>query len=116
MTPEEVSALSEKQLNAACAQYIMGWRVGEDGYTHADGDWTWRDDWNPATYLLDSAMCTDKERADGWYFAIHLYPDKCMILGYRNMHRSISEFQVEHARRDRAEAEAALVASGKEKA
>jgi hypothetical protein len=127
MTPEEVRAFTDAQLSFELALRVMSWEYVE----HPGGVkfWQWPAgsrledaagvrnicNWSPPTSLLDAALCTDKMRAIGWHFVINLYADKCVILAYRNMYKSVEDFSVEHERRDRAEAEASLLAVLKEK-
>jgi hypothetical protein len=123
MTPAEVAGLTDAELNKACAENVMGWHLEKDGtsdrgYSYFDKDGVMQDDlayWKPATSIENAAACTDKKRSDGWHFVINLYRDRCVIMGYRSMHKSVKDFIVEHERRERAEAEASLIAKLKEK-
>ena len=118
MTPEQIAALTDTELNQACAERVMGWRIGEAGYKHADGDWTWKYDWAPATFLSDAGMCLNAVVARGKFrFAVELYPDGVLVYLIQTHLRYgfwATAHVVENRRRPRAEAEGSLIAVTRE--
>lgn len=74
LSPDQISLLADAELNKACAERVMGWRlidmISVDPYyvDNATGRVCKRRaaNWSPATSLADAARCTEAMLAKGF--------------------------------------------------
>jgi hypothetical protein len=135
--PAAVAALSDEELNKACAERVMEWEYIAQGcgwYARKGDGYAYQcAAFSPATSLADAAMCTEAMIEAGWTIEITLYKKiGCSCTIWRFSERSLKGLDLETAemfdtrekQQDRyavraateplARAEAALLACGKE--
>jgi hypothetical protein len=115
MTPETVAALTDAELNKACAEKIMEWEYIAQGcgwYTRKGDGYAYQCAvFSPATSLADAAMCTEAMLAKGVHFTIKLLPGMAEVTVWWD---GYPRFMIQHVSEPRARAEAALLACAKE--
>jgi hypothetical protein len=124
LTPAAVAALSDEELNKACAERVMGWEYIAQGcgwYARKGDGYAYQcAAFSPATSLADAAMCTEAMLAKG--FGLLLTSPGATYRGditsawnvvlYRR--QDVARVEVFAVSEPRARAEAALLACGKE--
>jgi hypothetical protein len=128
LTPAAVAALSDEELNAACAERVMEWEYIAQGcgwYARKGDGYAYQCAvFSPATSIGDAAQGLDVLIGDGWVLELYVDAAGAMVKLRRMQVRSEGDIVRAKARRiERALteacllakcAEAALLACGKE--
>lgn len=117
MTPEEVSKLTDPEINRLCGEHVMKWALysrmyGDYWYSERDHETKAEaEDWSPSTSIADAARCMDVVINKRWCFVMHVGDKDLVIRGYKDKDRSVSDFVLFGKCRARLESEAALLAA-----
>jgi hypothetical protein len=115
LTPAAVAALSDEELNKACAEKVMEWEYIAQGcgwYARKGDGYAYQCAvFSPATSIGDAAQCTERVLAKGVHFTIKLLPGMAEVTVW---HDGYPRFMIQHVTEPRARAEASLLAALKE--
>lgn len=102
MTAEQIAAMSDAELNKACAEHVMGWtlqviehstafgQIAIGFYYNETGSFICNEtSFSPATSLADAARCTEAMLAKGWVLQLVSYNGGYLCTLWRTTSRPV---------------------------